>query len=132
MNILTVTPMSNTIPPARQPARLLSLARLREQNRRYRGSGGVSAGNRGAGFLPAFLDRGTGLVYPSRFPDGSPAPVHVLDGLPAELVVRRTESGRVAAVRDTVVAGFVRDGRFLLRHEAMTELARGGPEVLYA
>ncbi len=130
MSIVTVT--SNPLLAAGRPARLLSLARLREQNRRYRGSGGVSAGNRGAGFRPAFLDRGTGLVYLSRFPDGSPAPVHVLDGLPAELIVERSASGRVAAVRDTVVAGFIRDGRFLLRDEAMAELARYGGEVLYA
>lgn len=37
----------------------------------------------------------------------------------------------VAAVRDSV-AGFVRDGRFLTRGEAMTELAERGRELLYA
>lgn len=132
MDILTAVPISNATLPAGRPARLLSLARLRTQNRRYRGSGGVSAENRGAGFRPAFLDSRTSLVYLSQFPDGSPAPVHLLDGLPPELVVQRTAAGRVAAVRDSVVAGFVRDGPFLTRDEAMAELAERGREVLYA
>lgn len=126
MDILTATPM-----PAGRPARVLSLARLRTQNRYYRGSGGVSAENRGAGFRPAFLDSRTGLVYLSQLPDGSPAPVHLLDGLPPELVVQRTAAGRVAAVCDSVVAGFVRDGPFLTRDEAMAKLAERGREVLY-
>lgn len=132
MDILTATPISNATPLAGRPARLLSLARLRTQNRRYRGRGGVSAENRGAGFQPAFLDRRTGFVYLSQFADGSPAAVHLLDGLPPELVVQRTAAGRVAAVRDSVVAGFVRDGPFLTRDEAMAELAERGREVLYA
>jgi hypothetical protein len=131
MDILTATPISSATLRAGRPARLLSLARLRIQNRRYRGSG-VSADNRGAGFRPAFRDSRTGLVYLSQFPDGSPAPVHLLDGLPPELVVQRTAAGRVAAVRNSVVAGFVRDGRFLTRDEAMAELAERGREVLYA
>ncbi|MGH8564198.1 MAG: hypothetical protein ACREXW_08945 [Gammaproteobacteria bacterium] len=132
MDILTATPISNATLPAGRPARLLSLARLRTQNRRYRGSGGVSAENRDAGFRPAFLDSRTSLVYLSQFPDGSPAPVHLLDALPPELVVQRTAAGRVAAVRDSVVAGFVRDGRFLTRDQTMAELAERGREVLYA
>ncbi len=132
MDIPMATPISNTTLPVGRAARLLSLTHLRRQNRRYRGSGGVSAENRGAGFRPAFLDSRTGLVYLSRFPDGSPAPVHLLDGLPSELVVRRTAAGRVAAVGDSVVAGFVRDGRFLTRNEAIAELAERGREVLYA
>jgi hypothetical protein len=129
MDILTATLATL---PAGRPTRLLSLACLRTQNRRYRGSGGVSAENRSAGFRPAFLDSRTDLVYLSQLPDGSPAPVHLLDGLPPELVVQRTAAGRVTAVRDSVVAGFVRDGRFLTRDEAMAELAERGREVLYA
>jgi hypothetical protein len=48
------------------------------------------------------------------------------------LVVQRTAAGRVTAVRDSVVAGFVTDGRFLTRDEAMAKLAERGREVLYA
>ena len=56
---------------------------------RYRGTGGVSENNRSLGFQPAFIDRETGTVHWSRFPDGRLAPCHLLDGLPAELVLAR-------------------------------------------
>jgi hypothetical protein len=57
-------------------------------------------------------------VYLSRFADGRVAPVHLLDGLPAEVVVSRYPSGRVAAVSASVVAGFVRGGQFYTREQA--------------
>jgi hypothetical protein len=61
----------------------LSLNTLQTQNRQFSGTGGVSAENRAQRFRPAFMDRRTGEVYPSRFGDGRPAPIHLLDGLPA-------------------------------------------------
>ena len=104
--------------------RLMTPGRIKAQNRRYKGSGGVSQENRGGGFLPAFADTATGATYPSRFADGSPAPIHLLDGLPDEWVVARSTNGRVTAVKDSVVAGFLRAGRFYTRQqaaEAMTQ-----------
>ncbi|MFO1349171.1 MAG: hypothetical protein U1F68_00230 [Gammaproteobacteria bacterium] len=92
--------------------------RLIEQNQRFQGRGGVSAENRDAGFRPAFIDTATGAIYLSRFADGRPAPMHLLDGLPPELVIARFPSGRVAAAKDSVVAGFVRAGRFYTRDQA--------------
>ena len=89
----------------------------------YRGTGGVSEENGGLGFRPAFLDAGTGNVYRSRFQDGTPAPFHLLDGLPDELVLSRNEYGRVAAVRASLVSGFVRCGRFYTREEAAAAVA---------
>jgi len=91
---------------------------LQDQNRRFVGTGARSEENRGAGFRPAFMDADTFTIYESRFADGRPAPVHLLDGLPDELVVERTSSGRVAAVKASVVAGFVRATRFYSREEA--------------
>lgn len=91
---------------------------LRRQTACYRGRGGVSRENRGFGFAPAFLDTETGTVYRACFADGRPAPLHVLDGLPEELVVARRESGAVVAVRENVVAGFIRRGRFFTREQA--------------
>jgi hypothetical protein len=93
---------------------------LAAENDQYFGTAGCSAGNRGLGFRPAFLDSATGAVYPSRFADGRPAPVHVLDGLPQHLVTQRAPDRRVRAVRDGVVAGFVRDWRFYTREEALS------------
>ena len=91
---------------------------LREQNERFKGTGGISQHNRSEGFLPAFLDMQTGTVYLSRFADGRIAPMHVLDGLPPELVLTRTASGRVSAINNTVTDGFVRGGVFYTRDEA--------------
>lgn len=93
--------------------RLLQLETLALQ-----GTGGVSANNRDYGFRPAFLDASTNTVYLSRFRDGQPAPLHLLDGLPDEIVVARSASGEVEAIKATVVSGFVRAGCFYTREEA--------------
>ena len=84
----------------------------------YRGTGGVSENNRCVGFQPAFIDHETCTVYVSRFPDGRPAPCHLLDGLPAEVVLARGEQGRVTRVKGSVVSGFVHDDHFYTRDEA--------------
>ena len=62
----------------------LSARTLRQQNRAFRGTGGVSAENRALGFAPAFLDTQTGAVYRACFADGRPAPMHLLEGLPPD------------------------------------------------
>jgi hypothetical protein len=97
---------------------VLNNAVLERENQTYRGSGGRSEENRGLGFLPAFMDAVTRMIYRSCFADGRPAPFHLLDGLPDEVVVERAPTGRVAAIRGSVVAGFVREGRFYTREEA--------------
>jgi hypothetical protein len=91
---------------------------LRLETLRLRGTGGVSANNRDCGFRPAFLDSSTDTVYLSRFKNGKPAPFHLLDGLPDDVVVTRSASGQVQAVKSTVVSGFVRAGWFYTREEA--------------
>ncbi len=101
----------------------LSVRRLREDHQRLRGTGGVSQENSALGFVPAFRDGATGLVYRSRYSDGRPAPMHVLDGLPAALIVQRTTSGQVTAVRSSVTAGFVKAGQFYTRAQAASALA---------
>jgi hypothetical protein len=91
---------------------------LQQENVAYEGSGGISGGNRSLGFRPAFRNLETGNVYPSRFADGRLAPVHTIDGLPDELVVARSASGKVTAVSDSVQSGFLLDGCFYNRQEA--------------
>jgi hypothetical protein len=91
---------------------------LRQQNQVFRGTRGVSAGNRSQGFAPAFLDTLTGMIYRACFADGRPAPMHLLDGLPPALVMARDASGRVTAVYPSVMAGFVRDAQFFTREQA--------------
>ncbi len=97
---------------------LLTSVELQDQNQCFEGTGGRSEENRQAGFRPAFMDVDTRRVYESRYADGRPAPFHLLDGLPDELVVARSDNGRIAAVKSSVIAGFVRAARFYSREEA--------------
>jgi hypothetical protein len=101
---------------------------LARDNALYAGTGGVSERNRVAGFAPAYRDNESGEVALSRFADGTLAPVHVLEGLPAEWVLARDGDGCVIRVRATVEAGFVRDGRFYTREAAALSLSEPGPE----
>ena len=98
--------------------RLLTQELLREENVRHLGTGGRSEENAGLGFHPAFYDFATQKIYASRFADGRPAPCHLLDGLPDEVVVDRATSGRVVAIKATVISGFVRNGYFYTRTDA--------------
>jgi hypothetical protein len=98
-------------------------SRLKQENLRYAGTRGVSGENRRYGFRPAFMDLETAAVYLARFADGRPAPFHLLDGLPEELVLTRDAAGRVAEIRSSVISGFEQQGRFFTRDEAAAALA---------
>ena len=100
----------------------LSARALRQQNRGFRGTGGVSAENRSLGFAPAFRDTQTGAVYRACFADGRPAPMHLLEGLPPAVVAARDAAGRATAIQPSVRAGFVRDGRFYTREQAAAQV----------
>lgn len=91
---------------------------LHQQNLAFQGTGGVSTGNRSQGFAPAFCDTATGIIHLARFADGRPAPMHLIDGLPSELIMSRDAAGKSTAVKSSVVAGFVRDGLFYTREQA--------------
>lgn len=97
---------------------VLTAETLRQENRIFRNTGGVSHNNRDHGFHPAFRDMATGHVYLSRFANGSPAPVHLLEGLPDDLVLQRNIKRRITAIKQTVVAGFVRGECFFTREQA--------------
>ena len=96
----------------------LDIAVLKRHNEEFSGTGGRSQENRAWGFRPAFKDVTTHIIYRSCFSDGTLAPVHLLDGLPDEVVIRRDAGGHVLAAKASIVAGFVRDGRFYSREEA--------------
>lgn len=101
----------------------MTVSVLRQENVLFRASGGVSEENRSYGFRPAFRDSDTGTVYPSCFANGQPAPFHLLDGLPEDVVVNRNTRGSISAVKKSIVSGFVRDGRFYTREQAARDLA---------
>jgi hypothetical protein len=98
------------------------------QNIAYGGTGGVSQNNRGAGFVPAYQNTATGETVLSRFADGRPAPVHILDGLPPDWVAGRDATGHVCRAHEAIVAGFWRDGAFYSRAEAARLVAGPGSE----
>ena len=97
---------------------MMSEELLKQENELHEGTGGRSQENRELGFRPAFLDFQTQVIYPSRFADGRPAPIHVLDGLPDEVIVDRAASGRVVAAKASIISGFVRNGFFYTRSAA--------------
>ena len=107
----------------------LTSERLVHETLDYEGTGGTSGDNRALGFAPAFRDSASGRVFLSCLSNGSLAPVHVLDGLPDELVLARDGQGRVTSVRDSVVPGFVRAGRFYTRDEAASIVQRETHEL---
>lgn len=88
------------------------------ENQLFENTDRVSTHNFEHGFSPAFQDSATGHVYLSRYTDGQPAPFHLLDGLPNELVTARDAEGRIIAVKQTIIAGFVLAERFYTREEA--------------
>lgn len=104
----------------------LSTQMLRSENRQFAGTGGISPQNRSQGLQPGFYDAESGQMTISCFADGSPAPIHVLDGIPAHWVTARHPDGRVLSVKASVVSGFIRDGRFYTRVQAAALVARIG------
>ncbi len=102
---------------------ILSQELLARQNQDYEGSGGVSRNNRQSGLLPAFSNTKDGRVEISRFADGRPAPMHLLEGVPDEWVQQRDSQGHVLKLKSGIVAGFVRDRRFYNREEAAKAIA---------
>jgi len=112
----------NTLPPTHfvetYPFHGVTSQALRHQNKVFRGTGGVSHENHSRGFVPAFQDTQTGTVYLSRFADGRPAPMHLLEGLPQAVVVARNEGGKVEAIKPSMVSGFLRCGQFYTREQA--------------
>jgi hypothetical protein len=97
--------------------------RLARENELYRGTGGRSETNRDYGFRPAFFDYASQRLYLSRFADGRFAPLHLLEGLPEEVIVDRAPNGRVLSVRASLVSGFERNGLFYTRKAAARAVA---------
>jgi hypothetical protein len=95
---------------------------LKFQNIVWRGTGALSAENRGHGFIPVFLDLERGDIHPSCYANGELAPIHILDGLPKYLILAYDTSGKVTKTKDCVIAGFLRDGKFYSREEAAAAL----------
>ena len=97
---------------------LFTEAKLKRENLAYLGTAGASRGNCGNGFIPAFRDADTGRVEISRFQNGQPAPMHIIEGLPESWVIARDADSKVTVIKHTVVAGFLRGDCFYTRSQA--------------
>lgn len=95
---------------------------LRVETQAFQGTGGTSEHSQSHGFSPAFLDTQTGIIHPCCQANGKPAVMHLLDGLPGELVLARSPSGRVLTAKGSLIAGFIKDNRFYTREEAAKEI----------
>ena len=91
------------------------MTRLDSENLAFASTFGVSAVNRNYDFVPAFRNDRTGEIRRSRFLNGQPAPIHVVDGLPADW---KFEPEFAHGSRTHVTSGFIRHGRFFTREEA--------------
>ena len=100
---------------AGEPVAPLTPEQLAVERHWYHGTGGESAVCRHRGFVPGFRDNKTGRLYQAVHLDGSPAPMHLLDGLPDEVVLSRDAYGHATAVKPTLVSGFLHRGRFYTR-----------------
>ncbi len=109
-------PPARTAEEAMEP--FMSPERLQQENRSQVAPGARSEENANLGFTPAFLDFETQVVYPSCYANGRPAPFHLLDGLPEEVVADRAPNGRVICAKATLISGFVRNGFFYTRTAA--------------
>ena len=102
---------------------LMNQERLAQNLPATTGDGGPCPRTRPFGFRPAFFDFATCCLYLSRFANGQPAPIHLLEGLPEEAVALRSPCGRVLAARATLILGFERDGYFFTRTAAARAMA---------
>lgn len=104
-------------------AKALTQEDLLTLSQQYQGTCGESQGNRPFGFMPAFRDDDTGKVYLSCQANGIPAPVHLIEGLPDELVLERGDDTKAVAVKPSLLCGFIYQGYFYTRDECIALLA---------
>lgn len=98
---------------------VLTETSIQNENVLYARTRGVSQNNGPDGFRPGYLNLANGETLPSRFANGAPAPVHLLEGLPESWILERDSDGRVASTHPGIIAGFILDGRFYTRDEAI-------------
>jgi hypothetical protein len=126
LSIAETAQTSSQIQDRERAARLrgvLTELSIRDENALFEHTRGVSANNHTLGYVPGYLNRLTGEQSRSRYADGSPAPIHLLDGLPEEWIETRDAQGRALRTCAGIVAGFIRDGRFYTREEAVRSSA---------
>ena len=96
----------------------VSAGSLRRENRDFAGTTGISINNKTWGFIPAFYDKKTGRAEISRYFDGRPAHIHLVEGLPEDWAADHDVKGRITSLIPTIISGFVRGTAFYTREQA--------------
>lgn len=81
----------------------------------YREQPDMAANPALTGFLPAFLDLDTQETHLAVDEHGRLADRHLVDNLPSHWVSERDQAGRITALKDHIIAGFMRQERFYTR-----------------
>ena len=89
---------------------------LENENTRYKNTCGISECNKVFGCKPAFKNIATGEVQLSTLNNGTPAPIHLTEGLPASWF-----DDEVTLNKD-IVSGFLLENQFLTREQAAATL----------
>ncbi|HIG39717.1 MAG: hypothetical protein ABGY96_17870 [bacterium] len=92
---------------------------LKSESLKYAGTPGVSMHCDARRFKPAFLDKSTGRIEISRLNNGRPAPVHIINWLPAEWAISFFRDGSVKSLKRSVISGFVCDTVFYTRDQVL-------------
>jgi len=100
------------------PERHLCQEKLTKENIAFKNTRGRSQENHSLGFSPAFFDSETKKIYVSRNKDGSRAAIHILNGLPDELAIKKDSHNDIILVKPSVISGFLKNEQFYTREEA--------------
>ncbi|MGW8228518.1 MAG: hypothetical protein ACWGOW_06435 [Gammaproteobacteria bacterium] len=106
--LITATTLTGGLKPGVRP----SAQALHSENQLFAGTGGISPINRSLDFQQGFYDIESGQIAMFCFANVRPAPIHIMDGLPADRVTARNTGGEVISVKASVVSGFTRGGRY--------------------
>jgi hypothetical protein len=69
--------------------------------------------------MPAYRDTRTNAVYVAKLHDGTPSPLHTLEGLPRELIDKFDDTGSPLQLKPFVDVGFVIGERFFTSSESL-------------
>jgi len=96
-----------------------TLGTLASEVIKFRGKGGVATEVKGLGLKPAFRHEKTGEIFKSLNEEGKESNIHLLEGIPEKYVTERHADGDVIAVSPEIESGFIKDGKFYTRNDAV-------------
>lgn len=74
-------------------------------------------------FIPAFYDALSHTVFLSCYKSGQLAPIHVLEGIPDNIIKNRTLTNNRGESKNSLIIGFIFKNKFLTRKQAINTLS---------